>query len=489
MHRISAPLAATPFVLLSSLALAACGGSPGSSSSGPGGSPSSDAGTPVAPDARADAAPDGGGDAGPAVDGAPNGDAGDDAPQPVAVSGHAVDLQNASQPLVARTLVVIDATGTPFWTTTSATGAFSVAGVLPPYDVVVAAPPYPGGHRYAFIGVSTPHPRVFGGPDSEPVYPREHTAQLSVPIDLPACGTAECNVNFAYADLSNGGHEFTSGGFTKYTNSGLGGWGLAPFWYGSGTVAQLGLEVLVTDVPASRFWFASSNVGQVADGSVVSAQQVTPSPVTTLDDATVAASEVNVPAQWRSPSLALWLDYPQNFGSGTALLTSAPAASLVSGVPDIAGAMLHATANTTSPPDPNFYGSSTAASPRVPLTSTNVALTLYGPPTATHPQPGGQLSTSGVIDWTGVPAKQVVDVEVYDQASDSYELDVYAAGTSVDLKRLAVAGVSIATGAKAINLSSKGDVPSLDAMLDENTLASPDGSHDELVTIHFNAIP
>jgi hypothetical protein len=471
------------------LALTACSGA--SESSRAPSESSSDAGSPGAPDARRDATPDAGVDV--AVDVASPPEAGDaNAPQAITVSGRAVDQSDKTKPLVGRTVVLVDATEKPFWTMTSATGAFTFSGVLPPYDVVVAAPSWPGGYRFAFVGVSTKQPRVFGWSDAAPVYPASHEAGIAVAVGGPACGTNPCVVDLSLADFSKSGSGFAGTQQDTYSTPGPNAWFVQGDWSGASTLTDFGVNVLVSDSPAAHFWYGQYSGGTVTDGQWVPTPQVSVSPIATLGSVTVNLTSMGLPQQWPTPELELKMDYPASLGEGWALLSATQSAFSVSVVPDIVGATLEASAYAaTDPnkPDPNYRARTEAYARNLPLGTANVAVTLYGPPTVTHPQPGGALSATGVVDWTNMPPQQIMMADIGDQASDEYEVEVYTSGSSIDLKRLAAAGVSISTGPKFSYFMPLGNVTSLDDILDESVLAWPDGAHDEVASVRFTATP
>ena len=71
----------------------------------------------------------------------------------------------------------------------------------------------------------------------------------------------------------------------------------------------------------------------------------------------------------------------------------------------------------------------------------------------------------------------------------SNEVEVFTDGSSIELTRLAALGVSLTPSRQDGSFDGIGKVASLDAMLDENTLAVPDRSQSAYTEIVFTLTP
>lgn len=112
------------------------------------------------------------------------------------------------------------------------------------------------------------------------------------------------------------------------------------------------------------------------------------------------------------------------------------------------------------------------------------------------PQVKGTLASSGTIAWSGAPAGRVYAVSFLPYtASDAgllvnnVVLSVYTSGSSIDMTLLAALGVEPAPQTLVLFMSAQGAVPSLNAMVDQQTLATPDGSAGSMVSLPFKMTP
>ena len=489
MNQKNTPAVAALFLsLVPSLALPACSSAPPA----PSGDAAGDGGATPPPDAGTDAPGIGPVDAGSEV--ASPADAAVDAPQTVTVTvtGHVVDTNDATKPLVGRPIVVIDAAGHLLSTTAGAAGSFSVSGVVPPYDAMVAAPSWAGGYAYAFLDVSTLQPRLLGLSDAPPPVKSGswHNAQATLPIVDPACGSATCEMSSLLVDDSNLGVRVSGAQTGNYLTAGIRDWPQTFSWFSTSTTENVGVRALFFDDANTHYWFGQYDGLTVMEGGLGISGTIDPTPIPTAGNVTVVLNGNGLPASWASPSMNVYLDYPQMMGGGEALLVKGTADSLFLGVPDILGATfsVNASDGDQSPP-PNLWRGSQARQSKLPLSTTNVSLNVYGPPTVASPMPGGTLSASGQVAWSGTPAQQVTIVTFADQLEGAEDLVLYTSGSTIDLKRLSLAGFTLATGMKYVTLMARGRVTSLDDMLDETKLATPDGSSTEYVTEAFTVTP
>ena len=499
-------------VVLSTFAFA-CGSSNGGSGteadaapdtltpSNPEGGSGVDGSPPSSPDGDDAATPDG--DAGTSV---PKGggtvDGGDAAPS-MTVSGNIiVDGLAASTPvpITARKVTIVGANGTRSDVTSDASGAFTVSGVVPPYDAVVAAGPLAEAYPIAFLGISTPHPRLLGFADSLPA-PFANSATINVVVQEPPCGSSVCNIAFSAYDCSFSGAKIYGGATGGYVTATTQTFAASINWAGSTNATCAGFNILVSDKTYSHFWFAQANASNVANGANVTTYALTPTSVPTLGNITLSATESPlIPAAWGQPNLGIYFNYPSSQGGGFAYLPQVNGGtSVVSGVPNMVGATLTVGAAIASDfnvpmPDPNLTQQVYAAANNVPLSTSTISLTLGSPLSLSAPTENGTLSAStGSLAWTwGSPGEvMVASLFAMGDASSSVQVQVaaYTSETTISLARLAKAGVKLTPSPEHGVFEALGKVASLDAMLDENTLAQPDGSETLYTEVAFTLTP
>jgi hypothetical protein len=98
---------------------------------------------------------------------------------------------------------------------------------------------------------------------------------------------------------------------------------------------------------------------------------------------------------------------------------------------------------------------------------------------------------TGKIAWTGGSTTEVFGVFFMytPDAGTSWEGWVRTSGSSIDLARLTKLGLPLSGGPTTITLRGDGRASSLDAMVDEQTLASPDETQLNLVNESFTLTP
>ncbi len=147
------------------------------------------------------------------------------------------------------------------------------------------------------------------------------------------------------------------------------------------------------------------------------------------------------------------------------------------------------TLSTSALEDPsNSNEISFAWSGVVPPPSVSPTLLVYAPPTVTVP--ATLTPTQGQITWAPVSNQQVLlmDLDRHDDAGAAFpECQVVTFGDTLDLARLAALGVTIDRAWYQIVMWGYGRISSLDALLDEGTLAVPDGTQAsaEFVSVGF----
>jgi len=438
----------------------------------------------------------------PVTEGGGTVDGGDAAP-PITVSGSIIVDGSAALPvpvrIAARKVTIVGADGKRTDVTSDASGAFTVSGVVPPYDAVVAGGPVAQAYPIAFLGISTPHPRLLGFPDSlSGLAP--NSASINVVVEEPPCGSSACNINLSPYDCSFSGAKIyggESGGYMTPTTQTFA--AVEINWSGSTTVACAGFNVLVSDKTYSHFWYGQAGVSNVANGATVTTYTATPMSIPSLGNITlIAAASPLIPAAWGEPELSILFNYPSAQGGGFAYLPQVnEGTSIVSGVPNMVGATLTASAGIGSDfnvpmSDPALDQRVWASANNVPLSTSTVSLTLGSPLSLSAPTENGTLSAStGSAAWTWGSTGEVMVASLVDMgdASASVQVVVYTGETTIALARLAKAGVTLTPSLQRGEFDELGKVASLDAMLDENTLAQPDDSETFYTNVAFTLTP
>lgn len=483
---------------------AACGGGSGSGAAAqPVEADAGDAGQSVpdaggedaAIDGRAEAATDAAMDTNAAAADAPaSAESGPDGAELATVSGHVVAFPTigifppASASVISgRRVTLLDAAGRKTQVVTDASGGFQVSGVTPPYDALVDAPTgAPPGTSVpaAFLSIGTLHPRLVAqadpadAPDASGP-PSWKRATLDVPLQLPACASMNCNFDLEIADHESGASLSGVSGAYDNQHRTLTETAWAQ-WYGTSLTAKVDFYVLAFDQSAMSYWYASYTAGLVVQDQATTQVPwtMTPAAMSNIGTFTLSTSAGNVPAAWGAPTLDVYLAFPGT--QAWATLAQVRSTSVAIGVPDILGATLDVQAADQDPnqSDPRAWVGAQASA--LPLTTGTEALTLPGPPTITSPSYGGTISAStGSLSWTAASTTQVFVAELFsvpDGGASAIGPYIFTSGDSIDLGRLSTIGVTWPTGPSIALLDGIGKVASLDAILDEGTLALPDYS-------------
>ena len=266
----------------------------------------------VEPDANVGART--GGDAGT---GQPT-DAGEAGPTLITVAGSVTDdLDN----IVADCAInVIDAAGVSHVGLTDVAGSFTIDGVAVPYSLSVAAPP--GGVPIVYVGLRTTKPLLWA--DSSATAPGWNTANITLDVTLPACGS-ECSLFLSGFANGKASYGYDVMSYTPLT--------VAPVnvevgWSGSST-ASAGVDVLIANASLTTFWYTQVPA-TVSNGVSVNAGGVIPASVPTATTLSLTSVEEGVPSGWSSPSMSIQLSYP---GGGTGLLATLTSSVLSAGIP------------------------------------------------------------------------------------------------------------------------------------------------------------
>jgi hypothetical protein len=438
---------------------------------------------------------------GNATDARASADSGSDGAMLATVTGRVVAFPtiglfpgvNASA-ISGRRVTLLDAAGRKTEAVTDASGAFHGSGVTPPYDALVDAPS--GGSAsdsgpVAFLSIDTLHPRLVAqpgpadgalGPDaSEPLSWRQ--AMLNVPLQLPACASTWCNYDVVVADHVSGA---ALGGVTSsYVSQPTTFTPVATVaWYG-GLTDTVDVYVLAFDQSATSYWYGARTLGVLVQDKVTTQvpQTIAPTAVNNTGAFTLSASTASVPAAWGAPRLYVFLGIPGTQASAT--LVQVNSTSVAIQVPDLLGATLGVQASSDDPSQSDPRAWVEAAASALPLTTGNEALTLPRPLTVASPAYGATISAStGTLSWMGASKTQVILAEllaVSDAGANAFGAYVFTSGASIDLGRLSTMGLTLAPGPWMVVLDGIGKVASLDAILDESTLAVPDNSESSAI--------
>jgi hypothetical protein len=497
--------------------LCACGGSGSSPQSSPDASASADAAdetivitsdATAAVDSGDGSSPDGARDAGDSsvessLDSSAESslDSGSEASPPVTVTGHVVIegswySTSAPQPIASRKVTIVDANGVRTDVTTDGSGAFTVSDVVTPYDAVVAAGPSAQGNPVAFLGLSTPDPRLMGWADSTSGQ-NPYTATVKVVVQEPSCGSASCIVDIEPYDCSFTGEvAFASGESGGYTTATTQSFSVPIEWTGLAS-ACAGFNVLVSDSTFSHFWYGQT-AANVSQGATPTTSTLALNAIPTVGMLTMVVSESALdPSSWGQPALAILFNYPAANGGGFAPLPSLNGGtSLVTGVPDIVGATVSVQADIDSSnaatPDPSLRQGVSATGNDLPLTTTSVNLTLDNPLALSSPAENGALSAaSGTLAWSWSSSGELMYVRLvsFGDGSVVTEAEVYSGAAEIPLARLTRAGVELVSSPQHALFDTFGKIASLDAFVDEMILARPDGSRGETANIAFTMTP
>ncbi len=370
-----------------------------------------------------------------------------------------------------------------------------MSDVVTPYDAVVAAGPSAQANPVAFLGLSTPDPRLMGWADSTSGQ-SPYTATVKVVVQEPSCGSASCIVDIEPYDCSFTGEvAFASGESVGYTTATTQSFSVPIEWTGLAS-ACAGFNVLVSDSRFSHFWYGQT-AANVSQGATPTTSTVALNAIPTVGMLTMVVSESALdPSSWGQPALAILFNYPAANGGGFAPLPSVSGTSLVTGVPDIVGATVSVQADIDSSnaatPDPSLRQGVSATGNDLPLTTTSVNLTLDNPLALSSPAENGALSAaSGTLAWSWSASGEVMYVRLlsFGDGSVVTEAEVYSGEAEIPLARLTRAGVELVSSPQHALFDTFGKIASLDAFVDEMILARPDGSRGETANIAFTMTP
>lgn len=346
-------------------------------------------------------------------------------------------------------------------------GEFQVAGVSPPYDVLVA--PAPSGAiitPVAYLGLARSDPRLELWEPRGPIV-RPASEPIKVGVKLPPCRAAigACWVSVVSASPSGGGA--TASSYTEGT----------PFavlevehsWREEVTRAGESIDVHVLVGSADYMEYAYARVGHlpVRPGETIDAGMIAPARIDTTDRVTIATQSPRVPDGWQF-TLTSMLDLPSG---GTFALLYQWTPSAILRLPRIPGATFRVGAWVQHPPIESqayFHRSSQAWSGSLPLGVGNVALELPLGPEMIRPNPEGQMSRRGLGYAWDSKARGLYTLVVADLARGRQEMRAYTSHPDLALGELETLGLArLDPGEHVLDLTTRPDA-------DVDELTQPD---------------
>ncbi len=346
-------------------------------------------------------------------------------------------------PVVGRRVVLVDARGAQYLTTTNEVGRFAVPGVTPPYDLAVA--PGPDGAVNAFLAASRsdPHVELFerDGPTQTPA-----RQQFRVGVAASLCpATSWCWVTVATASPSG------SGEVTGYfrAEDGLAVVDVEQGWHRTSLVPQELVDVHVLVGNDEQSWFAYARLpsqraapGDHVDLGIASVQPVEVSEPLSLD----VAPDAGALAGWSWAS-SVSLDLPGDPGGPVAscLFALRDTASSTLRVPRIPGATMRASMLAQHPrvASPSGFSRSTEAWSGAVAIPTSLTFGIAPGPELLRPQPDGALARRGTgFAWSSATGPALFSLLVVDLARGVPRFRVHTNEPEVAFARLRALGIS-----------------------------------------------
>jgi len=356
----------------------------------------------------------------------------------IAVGGLVAD--DRDEPVVGRTVGVVDHAGRRSEVMTDEAGGFHVADVEPPYDLIVeAAPSGAIISPVAYLGLRRADPRIEVFERQGPL-PVPASQPLRVGVHVPPCPRLEgaCWVSVVSTSASGGGA--TAASYVE---------GIASLVldlehaYHAPSLApseEIAVHALVGDAAYSRYAYARLGHVPAGPGVPTDLGMLAPLPVPATDAVTLAAQSDGVPSDWQW-TLASWLDLP---GGASFSLRHEWSPFVAMRLPRLTGASFRVGAWAQHPPPGDgryFHRSSQARSGTLPLGALAVAVDVPAGPASVRPEPGGQLSRRGLgLAWGG-PSPSLSSVVLVDLAHARQLVRLHTHETAVSLARLEALGL------------------------------------------------
>lgn len=360
-----------------------------------------------------------------------------DPPPSVDVEG--VLATDLDEPVVGRSVVIVDAHGKRFDTKSKEGGVFRVAGVAPPYDLAIAQAPS-GDVRVPTVlfDVSRVDPYVELFERSGPVgRPPRQTFALAVAA--PPCTSGRCFVAASSSSRHGTGFQSTSyeGTCAPIVLSLEHEW-TAPFVPGG---ERVDVHVLTMDGERKTFAYAHAADLEASAGATTDLGTLEPHAVETTGPVTFRVSPATLPNTW-SRTLGVTVDLPSG-ASFPIFQGESTSSSLV--LPVLPGATVNASAWALEPPLPessSTYAASHARSGARAITSAAIEVEPAAPPTPVRPQRDGTMSRHGSgFAWSS-PGPALSTVTVIDTTRDVVRLRAVLGGDEIPMERLVTLGLA-----------------------------------------------
>jgi hypothetical protein len=357
-------------------------------------------------------------------------------PRPtIDVGGRVVDDLEA--PVVGRPITLVDGRNERSDVLTDEDGGFWVMGVVPPYDLVVAAAPT-GAVRVplVYLNLTRLAPRL-EVPERQGLAAQPTTALIRVEVKLPPCPATmdACWVAVTTASATGGGTR--AGSYVAGTGTVL----YEVDHVGATSPGEpVDVHVLVGDADSSSYGYARSQAIVAPPGEATDAGTVTPLPVEVSAPVTIAADGASLP-EGRQWTVVSQLELP-----GGALLRLRSDVGPVSTLrlPLLSGATWRVAASAeapSSPEHPSLARSSEVWSGTLPLTTTRVSLVAPAAPATVRPTVEGPLSRRGLgLAWDGAPPA-LASVALLDVGRAALILRAYTSQPALALARLEALGL------------------------------------------------
>ncbi len=368
------------------------------------------------------------------------------APSPVQPDTSVIDVlgrvvDDLEQPVVGRSVTVVDHGGQRFDVLTDEEGGFNAIGVVAPYDLLLAqAPSGAVITPLVYLGLKRKDPRIEvferAGETTRP-----QSQRLRVGVKLPACPASlgACWVSAASASPSGRGgtaSSFTEGATTAILD--------VDHAYVEPSLRHdelIDVHVLVGDAQYTQYAYGRILRVAARPGETMDLGMVTTMPVPASEPLTIATHAESLLEG------SAWNIYSQLELLGGAIipLRYAWSPSTALSLPQIAGATWTVGAWAQSPTyedRPYFHVSSQAWSGTLPLSATNVALELPGIAQPVRPDLEGVLSRHGAgLAWTA-PSPGLASLVLVDLARGRQRFRAFTAEATIDLRRLEALGLA-----------------------------------------------
>ncbi len=391
------------------------------------------------------------------------------APPPLAISGHVVDDELPPQPVPGRMVTIVDAKGTKTQVTTDDAGSFTAAVVYAPYDTLVGPGAVTNDTPMAYLGLSTVHPRLMANVNLGAGTPR--SAMLNLTFVTPACGDAgTCRVNEAVNGALGGGF---IGGNDYPPSPALVTVPDTVMWTGSAAYT-VSYGALVTNSAVDTF-AVGTGTAALTDGVPFTTAPIPLMPVPVVEMTVNTSVSVGV-ASWQAPDVIAEVQMPGALDFIVSTATKGPSAVIA--LPDVSafggtGFLLATAAGTVDVDGNGFFEIFQSNVPL--LADSTVGVVAQGPATILTPADDGVLSVSGTVTWAAAAPNQVFKLTLAMSASDggAQTVTAWTSGANVALPRLAALGLVLSQGPSQLAIAGDGPFASLDAVVDEETLAAP----------------